>query len=1030
MKEKKISVIIPVYNTEQYLKRCLNSILSQSYRNIELIIVNDSSPGDAEKIVNEFLEKDYTEKQIKYISHKTNKGLFQTRLSGAEAATGDYIAFVDSDDYISYDFYRLLMFNAMDEDADIVIGNTVHERKDGSKYVYNFHNSSLEFESLLGEQVKDAYFNQKGLCYSWHTIWNKIYKKSLWDKCYPYYKNMNKHIIMTEDIAFSTLLFYYANKVTKISNEAYFYCENDNASTNNNNITINKFKKNISDISNVFNFVEEFFVLVKADTIYINLFSEFRKLYSRMWRGLLEKFTGNELKQAINILNSFLVDYEEKCCSDDYFFSSITTDWNGGLEYNKEIISKNQYEYVSFDIFDTIITRPFYNPTDLFKLLNEKFEKIFPSNIDFYNIRIEGEKRAREKQYFINSSYQDIDIKDIYDTISNEFHIDKKITDDLMNEEKLLEIEFCKQRKASKEIYDLVNYLQKKIIFISDMYLDIETIKKILDKNGYKDYYRLFLSSDKKLTKHSGDLYKEVLRELKTKGNKIIHIGDTWHSDIDMAKASGINTVFMPKGIEVFENKIDKLVTNNCGNAFILLSNGYQDANKTLESLGFRSMLAIIANKYFDNPYRSFNTNSDYNIDPYFIGYYLLGMHMLGLSQWLNIEGYKRNKNKIYFMARDGYLPMLIYKEYKNYITQGPEAEYLQISRRAILPGMIKTTLDLFDLPIEYRNHSPKSLMELLEFCSKHTNEQNVINILKSKGILYYKTFNNRKEYNYFINIFIELFYDNYKHNNSLNIAKEYYKRINENDIAFDMGYSGRIQGALSYILGKGIDVLFIHSDNNRSFNNKRKLDFNIDSFYDYSPVMTGLIREHILSESSGSCIGFEIINFNVIPKFEFREKNYQDELITRLLHKGAIQFAKDFMGAFGCHLSHITFKGQEVSMPFESYLRFSNRNDRKIFSSSYFEDLVYGAKEQINIEEFINNELDRYPDYGHINAPYNPLIKPNYNNINSKLKRVILYWILDKDILRIKLWTKLRHHKIIFRTSRWLYRKFFRRNS
>lgn len=204
-----ISIIIPVYGTERYLPRCIKSVLNQNYSNLEIIIVNDCSPGEAETIIKDFQKKD---DRIKYVKHDINRGLFQARITGSEQATGDYIAFLDSDDHIAFDFYYGLISAAEREAADIVVGKTVLEKEDGSRWVNHFHECCLNFDKLVGEEVKTTFFSQQGRCYSWHTVWNKLYTKSLWDKAFKYYSKITDHVIMTEDIAFSSVLFYFADR--------------------------------------------------------------------------------------------------------------------------------------------------------------------------------------------------------------------------------------------------------------------------------------------------------------------------------------------------------------------------------------------------------------------------------------------------------------------------------------------------------------------------------------------------------------------------------------------------------------------------------------------------------------------------------------------------------------------------------------------------------------------------------------------------------------------------------------------------
>ena len=139
MKEnKKLSIIVPVYNAEKYMEKCLDRLLEQTYKNIEVIIVNDCSQGNCEEIANKYQKID---NRIKYIKHEKNKGLFQARITGSSIATGEYIAFLDSDDYVSIDYYRTLMNNIIENDSDIAMGNMVLEYDNGRKEEYNRFNT-------------------------------------------------------------------------------------------------------------------------------------------------------------------------------------------------------------------------------------------------------------------------------------------------------------------------------------------------------------------------------------------------------------------------------------------------------------------------------------------------------------------------------------------------------------------------------------------------------------------------------------------------------------------------------------------------------------------------------------------------------------------------------------------------------------------------------------------------------------------------------------------------------------------------
>nr|WP_272507417.1 HAD-IA family hydrolase [Clostridium aestuarii] len=1032
-----ISIIIPVYNTEKYLKRCLDSVTKQSYKNVEIIVVNDCSPGNAEEIVGEYMEQD---KRIKYVTYEKNKGLFCARLKGVEVATGDYIAFIDSDDYVTIDFYHCLVNNAVKNNSDIVIGKTIFEKNEKEREIKNLHDCCFLFDELNGQEIRKSYFNQKGLCYSWHTIWNKIYKKELWDKCMPYYIRITEHLIMTEDIAFSTLLFYFADRVTTIQSEGYFYCQNGDASTNVDNIKIEKFEKNMKDIKRVFDFVNDFFEEVNSQKWIKDKFMETKKYYSRMWRELGENvFFGNDKRKASKIMEDFLPGYKKHITEDDHYFESINTKWNGGLEYIKEQIITGDYEYISFDIFDTLITRPFYNPTDLFLLLDKKFEQLYKTNIRFYKIRIDAEAIARKKQSELHPSFQDVNIDEIYDQISEVYNIPINITELMKEEEKKLEIQFCCQRKSVKELFDAALIAGKKIIIISDMYLDEETVVKILNKNGYYEYEKLYLSSKLRLTKNNGAIFKSVLQDLNIEGNKVFHLGDTWQNDIINAQKVGMQTMFIPKAVEVFENKISNITTNNCAYIAKLACGRIQNSKEFMNSLGFRSMLALVANKYFDNPYRSFNEFSDFNIDPYFMGYYAVGMHMAGVVKWIIEESKEKTYENIHFMSRDGYLPMKIYEKYYEVYKDIPEAKYIYTSRKALLPGMIMDKLDFYNLPIEFRNHTPKTILFLLNFCSKDISSKDIEIKLKEKGILYNKVFEKKDEYNHFIKYYIENLYDCKKHEEAYDIAKDYYSILNrKKDITFDMGYSGRIQGAVSRLAGEGINVYFVHSDSEKYNSIKRKYNFSIKSFYDFTPKMTGLIREHLLSDPGSSCIGFNRKDGIVVPKFEDEEKEFQDLFIVKLIQQGALEFTEDYIETFRDYMEYVPFKGQEVSLVFEGMLINAKDFDRRIFKASYFEDLVYGARDKINIYEFFKNQIQVVQAEQHTSDGDNRECGMDYSSMiekilweRNKIIKCIVYAIFDRKTLKEKVKVKLKDKPITFKVCKKGYeiiKKIFKR--
>jgi len=1031
MDQALISIIIPVYNTEQYINRCLESLRQQSYPFLEMIVVDDCSSGNIKEITASHIKADT---RIRIVSHERNKGLFQARLTGASMAQGDYIAFVDSDDYVTIDFYRTLVAKARAEQADIVIGQTIFQNTDGEKHVKNFHDSILSFGALEGESIKEAYFSQQGQCFSWHTIWNKLYKKTLWDQCLPYYGRLAGHVIMTEDIAFSTPLIYFAKKIATTLNDGYCYCANENASTNTEKITIKRFLKNVSDMKQTFDFVDDFLKRVNAKSIYQKNFSAFRKHYSRIWRSLaISDFYGLNLTTALRAMDDFLPEYCESSTEDDQFFSSVTTPWNEGMEDMKIKILKTDATYISFDIFDTLIYRPLYNPDDLFILMDKKFEEIHPTgSIPFHKLRVMAEEKSRRLLWLNNPALQDVTLEEIYRELTQHFHIPAEIAAQLMDEENRLEIALCRQRKAAKELFDLAIACGKNVILVSDMYLDEEIIQTILKRCGYQGFEKLYLSSRHRLTKHTGDLFRFVIKDLGVNGKDIIHIGDTWESDRNNAEKAGIQTMFFPKAKEVFENKIQTALTGDCFEPAIKACGAIINPNSLHKSAGLRTMLALIANRYFDNPYRSFNSCSRFNADPHYIGYYALGMHVLGLIAWIDREVKNRNRKEVVFFARDGYLPMEAFKIWREKRLCSAGASYVHISRRAILPAMLEHPADFFDLPVERSNHTPESILELLAFCWDNHHGEGFAGKLSRDGISLEKQFRNHQEYNAFIRYFIENLYNQNNHRESLQAARQYLKSIApEISIAFDIGYSGRIQAAVCRLLDKPLDVLFLHADESQSFLSSRRAGFSIVNFYDFRPCITGLIREHIFSRIGGSCLSYQ--TEAGLPRAVLGEDNRtpQDAYVVTAMQKGALLFMNDFLETFSEYIAYLPFKSHEVSLPFEGYLRHTTEIDSKVFLASYFEDMVYGARHNLNIYHFLRSEKTRVLyNHPHSSAANGANLLEAALMARGRLTKAAVYFLCDRTLFTQKLKEKLKSHPRLFRLCRGVYRVFKRNRS
>ena len=948
-----ISIIVPVYGTEAYFDRCIRSLQEQSYKNLEIIVVNDGSKGNISELVQTYLK----DPRIRFIDHSENQGLLRARVCGSKEAKGEYIAFVDSDDFVSFDFYRSLLSKAEKTNADITIGPTVWVKGE-ERFVYNFHESAFYFDLLEGKKIKEAFFGQEYQCYSWHTVWNKLYKRRLWESCLCEFEKIDRHIVMTEDLYFSSLLFYKAERLSRTENDAYFYCSNENASTNAKKISIERFCKNISDIEFVFRKVENFLKKQGADQPILENLKKGQEHYARMWKNLADhSFFEAEAERAEECLKHFCSTLGKQHVKDDYFFESVKTSWKGGLEYIKEKIRDSSQQYISFDVFDTLIKRPFYEPFDLLLLLDASFSKLSSSNVSFSKMRREAEELARKK-YSAELGVEDISLDEIYDFLTEHFQIKRSLAEQMKSLECSLERRYCQRRLAGAELFELAKALGKKVILITNMYLDRKILEEILEECGISGYESLFISCQERCLKYNGRLFIRAISKLGISAKDIMHIGDSWISDIEGSKRVHMDAVFFPKAIEVFENKIQGCQTNHCADIGRESCGEHIDYQKTKESLAFRCMQAMAANFYFDNPYRTFHSESDFNADPYFIGFYLLGMHLTGLTRWLDLQLKDSQKENILFLARDGYLPMKAYALFQIYFKEKTKAFYVPASRKALMPIMLKEPVNLYQLPVEYRAHTPLSLCRMLSFMRKEMSEPELHALMEKAGIKREKVFESIEEYHDFINFFLRELYDESKHKEAKQQTEFYYEALPDSSLAFDMGYSGRIQAAICEAAGEKIDVLFLHEDGKISGRMKEASGFKIRSFYGFYPSVSGLMREHIFSDLRGSCIGFEKKGGAVIPILEEESHHYPDRFVIEGMHKGALDFLSVFLENFAEHKRVMDFSGQELSIPFEGFLRRPTKKDMCMFSASYFEDTVFGAKKSINIEAFAMQNL------------------------------------------------------------------------
>lgn len=204
----KVSIIVPVYNVERYLEKCLDTLIHQTLNEIEIIVVNDGATDGSAKIIDK-----YAKKSDKIISlTKKNGGLSDARNYGLPYATGEYIGYVDSDDYVELDMYELLYKKAKEDDSDIVECNLCHT-----------YATSEDVE--VGTKITDK---KEMLMNGRSVVWNKIYKRSwLLNTKVTFHKGL-----IYEDVEFYLKLIPYINRYSYIDNACIHYVQRESSINN------------------------------------------------------------------------------------------------------------------------------------------------------------------------------------------------------------------------------------------------------------------------------------------------------------------------------------------------------------------------------------------------------------------------------------------------------------------------------------------------------------------------------------------------------------------------------------------------------------------------------------------------------------------------------------------------------------------------------------------------------------------------------------------------------------------------------
>ena len=515
--------------------------------------------------------------------------------------------------------------------------------------------------------------------------------------------------------------------------------------------------------------------------------------------------------------------------------------------YNIEKIKNkiDNYQYISFDLFDTLVKRNISTPCDVFDLVEYEYNKKNDQKIsNFRELRMVAENDAYTQS-----------IEPNLDEIYNNLNIQNK--EQLKKLELEIEIEICQKNIDFYPIYEYAKERNKKIIITSDMYLPKKVVLQIL-KKAKIDFDYFFLSNEVKLNKRSGKIYPYILENLHINADKLIHIGDSKRSDYLMPRFYGIKSILIPKKIQklnYFKNYMPRTIEENVLINFL-------------------------------------NNNLPMNEGYYYrVGYEVLGIILYGYAKWLNIELNEKKISKTYFLAREG---KLLEEAYKIVNQDTKELKYLYVSRqstRSCLLVQIDSLEQFFKICIVRKG---ATLEDFFKYAGLNINQYDAL--LSKYHVRKTDLVWNAPEME---NIFSNIKKDIQKEaNKKEKLLTAYLKQEDLTDkiAVSDIGWHGTMQKSLGYwarqndINAQLTGYYIANFENTFSDSPQYGYLYNKEEDEYRAKGFIGLF-ENLFLAKHGTTVGYQEKKGKIVPilaKYEFSE---QDNKIYREVQSGALDF-------------------------------------------------------------------------------------------------------------------------------------------
>lgn len=319
MSQKGISIILPVYKTELYLERCINSLLKQTMDDVEILIIDDASPDKSDVLIRKhYLGKNFRQ-AIKYIRHRYNRGLGVARNTGLQNAQGKYVVFIDSDDWLEEDCLQQLWQAAEESQTEIVAAGAILSYPNGEE-------KKLNCEQLLKAGGIDLW-NNLNIGFMKHVVWNKIYRRDFIERYALRFHPLN----MGEDSLFNFEATVLCEKYRIIPGALYHYYQSSQSNFRG-KISIKQIGQ-LFQMESIINKLKERLDFYKGLQIDSDVL--FQYFFSLNFDSCMKRFYGEHgLEKGNKVLKDlWKKEFGEKYCYINYFFKQYV---NGRYKFEQE----------------------------------------------------------------------------------------------------------------------------------------------------------------------------------------------------------------------------------------------------------------------------------------------------------------------------------------------------------------------------------------------------------------------------------------------------------------------------------------------------------------------------------------------------------------------------------------------------------------------------------------------------------------------------------------------------------------------